>query len=233
MGSVRVTHHNLAVSPKGSRWYFFILWSARHILLRFFSGGIKIIDRKKVPMEGPVILAPNHVSFFDPPVVACSSPRALTFMAKEELFKPPVFGPLIRSVNAHPLKRGAGDTSAIKLALEKLAEGHCLIMFPEGTRGDGKTLGEMQSGVAMLAKRSGALVVPVGVFGTHRILPKGKKWPRFSRIRVAFGTPFRYADCAVDDNDKNTRAEFNARLEREILALCHRVGLQVRSATGR
>jgi 1-acyl-sn-glycerol-3-phosphate acyltransferase len=221
------------VSPKGSRWYFFILWIARHILLRFFSGGIKIIDQRNVPLEGPVILAPNHVSFFDPPVVACASPRALTFMAKEELFKPPVFGPLIKSVNAHPLKRGAGDTSAIRLALEKLGEGHCLIMFPEGTRGDGKVLGEMQSGVAMLAKRSGARVVPVGVYGTHKVLPKGKKWPRFSRIRIVFGQPFTYADCAVGGDDKATREAFNSRLEKEIVGLCQRVGLSVRTASGR
>ncbi len=221
------------MSPAGHRWYFFILWVARHILLRFFSGGLKIIGRSNVPMTGPVILAPNHVSFFDPPVVACGSPRALTFLAKEELFKPPVFGPLIRSVNAFPLKRGEGDTSAMRLALQKLAEGHCLIMFPEGTRGDGKTLGPMQSGVAMLAKRSGAKVVPVGVYGTHKILPKGRKLPRFSRLRVAYGEPFTYASVAVSDDEKVNRAAFSARLEQGIVEQCRIAGLEVKTATTR
>lgn len=219
------------MSPKGNRWYFFVLWVARHIVLRLFSGGLKIIGQENIPREGPVILAPNHVSFFDPPVVSCGSPRCVAFLAKEELFKPPVFGPLIRSLNAFPVKRGAGDTSAVRLALEKLAEGHCLIMFPEGTRGDGHTLGAMQSGVAMLAKKSGALVVPVGVYGTHKILPKGKKLPGFSRLRVAYGKPFTYVEASVSDDDKENRRAFNERLEREVVEQCRLAGLEVRTST--
>jgi 1-acyl-sn-glycerol-3-phosphate acyltransferase len=219
------------VSPKGNRWYFFVLWVARHIVLRLFSGGLKIIGQENIPREGPVILAPNHVSFFDPPVVSCGSPRCVAFLAKEELFKPPVFGPLIRSLNAFPVKRGAGDTSAVRLALEKLAEGHCLIMFPEGTRGDGRTLGLMQSGVAMLAKKSDAQVVPVGVYGTHKILPKGKKLPGFSRLRVAYGKPFTYAEASVSDDDKENRRAFNERLEREVVEQCRLAGLDVRTST--
>jgi 1-acyl-sn-glycerol-3-phosphate acyltransferase len=221
------------VSPKGNRWYFFVLWVARHIVLRLFSGGLKIIGQENIPREGPVILAPNHVSFFDPPVVSCGSPRCVAFLAKEELFKPPVFGPLIRSLNAFPVKRGAGDTSAVRLALEKLAEGHCLIMFPEGTRGDGRTLGAMQSGVAMLAKKSGAQVVPVGVYGTHKILPKGKKLPGFSRLRVAYGKPFTYAEASVAGDDKENRRAFNERLEREVVEQCRLAGLEVRTSTAR
>lgn len=219
------------MSPAGSRWYFFILWIARHLLLRFFSGGLKIIGRENVPKTGPVILAPNHVSFFDPPVVACGSPRALTFLAKEELFRPPIFGPLIRSVNAFPLKRGEGDTSAMKLALKKLEEGHCVIMFPEGTRGDGHALGPLQSGVAMLAKRSGASVVPVGIYGTHRILPKGRKLPGFSRLRVAYGRPFTYAETATGPDERTNRTLFARRLEQGIVEQCALAGLQVKTAT--
>ncbi len=207
-----------------------MLWIARHIVLRFFSGGLKIIGQENVPLEGPVILAPIHVSFFDPPVVSCGSPRAVAFLAKEELFNPPVFGPLIRSLNAFPVKRGAGDTSAVRLALEKLAEGHCLIMFPEGTRGDGITLGPMQSGVALLAKKSGALVVPTGVYGTHKILPKGRKLPGFSRLRVAFGKPFSFADASTSEDDKTNRRLFSERLEREIVAQCRIAGLEVRTS---
>jgi 1-acyl-sn-glycerol-3-phosphate acyltransferase len=220
------------VSPRGNAWYFFVLWVARHIALRLFSGGLKIIGRENIPEQGPVILAPNHVSNFDPPVVSCGSPRAVVFLAKEELFKPPVFGPFIRSLNAFPVKRGAADTGAVRLALDKLAEGHCLIIFPEGTRGDGLILGPMQTGIAMLAKRSGALVVPTGVYGTHKILPKGRKLPGFSRLRVAYGKPFSYAETATTGDDKLDRARFLERLEGEILAQCRLAGLEVRTATG-
>jgi 1-acyl-sn-glycerol-3-phosphate acyltransferase len=221
------------VSPRGTAWYFFVLWVARHIVLRFFSGGLKIIGQENIPLEGPVILAPNHVSFFDPPVVSCGSPRCVAFLAKEELFRPPVFGPLIRSLNAFPVKRGAGDTSAVRLALEKLGEGHCLIMFPEGTRGDGKTLGPMQSGVALMAKKSGALVVPVGVYGTHKILPKGRKLPGFSRLRVAYGRPFTYADASSSEDDKLNRRLFSERLEREIVEQCRTAGLELKTSPAR
>jgi 1-acyl-sn-glycerol-3-phosphate acyltransferase len=140
---------------------------------------------------------------------------------------------LIRSLNAFPVKRGAGDTSAVRLALEKLAEGHCLIMFPEGTRGDGVTLGPMQNGVAMLAKRSGAQVVPVGVYGTHKILPKGRKLPGFSRLRVAFGVPFTYAETATAGEERQNRALFAQRLEKEIVEQCRRAGLEVRTSPTR
>jgi 1-acyl-sn-glycerol-3-phosphate acyltransferase len=106
-------------------------------------------------------------------------------------------------------------------------------MFPEGTRGDGSTLGPMQSGVAMLAKKSGALVVPVGVYGTHKILPKGKKLPGFSRLRVAYGKPFTYADTSVSEDDKENRRLFNERLEREVVEQCRIAGLEVRTSTER
>lgn len=214
--------------PKKSyAWYRFVRWSVRHIVLRALSGGLRVIGKENVPNEGPVILAPNHVSFFDPPVVSCASPRVVCFLAKEELFKPPVFGPLIRSLNAFPVKRGHGDTSAIRTALEKLKGGECLIMFPEGTRGDGKTLLPMQSGVAMLAKKSGACVVPVGVYGTHRMLPKGRSLPKFSRLTVVFGTPIHYDQSK---EDKLARTEFNEALAKQLVEVCRKAGLDVKAA---
>ena len=208
-----------------------MIFLVRQIFLRVMTGGMKVIGAKNVPKEGPVILAPIHVSNFDPPVIACASPRAVNFMAKEELFKPLVFGPLIRSLGAFPIKRGGGDTSAVRLALAKLKDGCTLILFPEGTRGDAKTLGEMQPGVAMLAKRSGAQVVVVGVYGTHRLLPKGKSLPRFTRMCVAFGEPFTYAETATAEKEAENRTLFAKELERRLVAQCAKAGLVVRTAS--
>jgi len=218
------------VAKRRDRWYRFVLWIARHIVLRFFSGGLKVYGEENVPKDGPVILAPIHVSFFDPPVVSCASPRVVSFMAKDYLFKPPVFGPLIRSLNAFPVKSG-NETAAVRTALEVLANGGTLIVFPEGTRGDGKVLGAMQSGVAMLAKRSGAQVVPVGVYGSHRILPRGRKFPGFSPLRASFGEPFTYAEAAGDDS-REGRQRFLDRLAGAIAEQCRKVGLDVRIAPG-
>ena len=219
------------MTPQGTAWYWFIRWCARYLVLGFFSGGMKVVGLENVPKDGPVIFAPIHVSMFDPPIVSCAAPRAVNFMAKEELFKPPVLGPLILSLGAFPVKRGAGDTSAVKLALERLGVGAALIMFPEGTRGDGKTLGEMQSGVAMIAKRSSAQVVPVGIYGSHKMLPKGQTLPKFSRLKVAFGKPFTYAETATGANERENRILFGAEMERRLVEQCRVAGLEVRTSS--
>ena len=207
-----------------------MLWVARYVVLGFFSGGLRIVGRENVPREGPVILAPIHVSLVDPPVVSCASPRAVSFMAKEELFRLPVFGRLIRSLGAFPVRRGVVDKSSVRLAIERLKAGGTLIMFPEGTRGDGKTLAPLQSGVAILAKRSGAAVVPVGVCGPHRMLPKGAKLPRFSRLKVSFGEPFTWDEVATSGNSHDDRALFAEELARRIVEQCRVAGLEVRTA---
>lgn len=220
-------NHNFEVPMKRTTWYRFIRWVARYVGLAFFSGGMRVIGADHVPMDGPVILAPVHFSHFDPPVVSSASPRIVCFLAKEYLFRPPVLGPLIRSLNAFPIKQGAGDTSAIRLAIDKLQGGECLIMFPEGTRGDGKTLLPIQSGVALLAKKTGAQVVAVGINGTQKILPKGRSIPRFGRLCAVFGKPFRYADFACED-EKETRRRFDQHIEDELINACAEAGLDLK-----
>ncbi len=182
---------------------------------------------ENVPKDGPVILAPVHMSHSDPPIVSCASPRIVCFLAKEYLFKPPVLGPLIRSLNAFPIKQGHGDTSAIRLAIEKLKRGECLIMFPEGTRGDGKTLLPIQAGVALLAKKTGAKVVPVGISGSQKMLPKGKTIPRFAGLRVVFGKSFTY-DEIEGTSESEVRPNFAKRLEDDLIGLCHQAGLELK-----
>lgn len=193
---------------------------------------MKVVGLENVPREGPVILAPIHVSNFDPPVVSCASPRAVNFMAKEELFSPKWMGKLITSLGAFPVKRGAGDTSAVKIAIERLQEGCTLILFPEGTRGDAKTLGQIQSGVAMIAKRSGAKVIPVGIYGTHKIMPKGRNIPGFSRLCVAFGKPFTFEEITESEKGSAARDAFGKKLEDGLIEQCAVAGLDVKTSTG-
>ncbi len=212
-------------SKPGSGWYFVVLNFTRYVFFGLLSGGIRVRGKENFPKDGPVIVAPNHISFIDPPVTACASPRAIGFMAKEELFKPPVFVPLIRSLGAFPVKRGIGDKAAISLAIDRLKDGQSLLMFPEGTRGDGKTMRELQSGVALVARRSGAKVVPAGICGTHKMMPKGKSIPRFAKVTVVFGEPIAYADFA-------SRDEFNAALRERLKAACAEAGLPLSDPAG-
>src|SRR5436190_18063312 len=158
-----------------SAWYAFVLRLVRNGFFRLVTGGLRSIGEENIPKTGAVIFAPNHVSNLDPPAIACgTNKRQLAFMAKEELFKGP-FGKLIASVGAFPVRRGEGDTEAIRKTIALLEEGRAVLVFPEGTRGDGKQLGPINRGVAMLAKRTNATVLPIGVVGTHVVAPKGGK----------------------------------------------------------
>jgi len=145
-----------------------------------------------VPPEGPVLLASNHLSVLDPPLVGSVVARPVHFIAKAELFRIPVFGGMIRRLHAHPVDRTGSDAGALRLARRLLGEGCALLIFPEGTRGVEGRLGEARAGAGMLAVMSGAPVVPVLVEGTGRALPRGARWPRRVTVTVRFGAPLQF-----------------------------------------
>jgi len=154
---------------------------------------LEVVDPGLVPATGPVLIVSNHVSVLDPPLVGGAAPRPLFFMAKEELFRVPLFGRLIRSLNARPVRRDGSDMRALKASLALLEEGRALLVFPEGTRGEeGQPPREFKAGVGMLAVMSGAPVVPVYVSGSGAALPRGRALPRLARVRVTFGPPLTF-----------------------------------------
>jgi len=169
-------------------------------------------------MTGPVLLASNHVSVLDPPLVGGAAPRELHFMAKEELFRIPLFGRLITALNSHPVKRDGSDGRALKTAIRLLAEGHAMLVFPEGTRGVEGHLGEGKAGAGMLAVMSGAPVVPVFVSGSGRALPPGQAVPRPSKVRVTFGRPLHFKSKGAGER-KDRYREASAEIMRAIAQL--------------
>jgi len=209
-------------------WYAFVRWVVRTF---YFSlrGGFRTVGEEHVPTTGGVIIAPVHVSYLDPPALGCAMRRQLRFMAKEELFKGPL-GAIIQSLGAFPVRRGEGDTESIRKSIAILEGGDALLLFPEGTRGDGETMLPINRGVSMLAKRTNAVVIPVGIVGTHVLMPRGKKGRRHPTT-VAFGPGFRYEDVATGATERENRELFARELERRILALCHAHGLPLRSAS--
>jgi 1-acyl-sn-glycerol-3-phosphate acyltransferase len=146
-----------------------------------------------VPMVGAALFVSNHSSFLDSPLVGAASPRTLHFMAKAELFGIPLFGPLIRALNARPVRREGADAGALRAALRVLQEEHALLVFPEGTRGPEGMLREARPGAGMLAVLSEASVVPVYIEGSGRAWPKGRRLPRPARVTVTFGKPLHFA----------------------------------------
>lgn len=147
--------------------------------------GWEVRGRENVPHDGPLIVASNHISFWDPPLVGTAAVRELHFLAKEELFRPPVFGPMIRRFNAIPIRRGMADVRGLTRAMDVLKQGGALIVFPEGSRMRDGELHPGRPGVGMLSVHTGAAIVPCFITGSDR--PGG--WiTRSAKLRVVFGT---------------------------------------------
>lgn len=131
-----------------------------------------------IPRTGPVILCSNHKSLQDPITLGACVPRKVHYMAKAELFRIPLLGPLIRSLGAFPVKRGGVSKEAIKTAISLLQEGHAMGIFPEGTRNE--SLGMGKRGAVTMAIRSKSMVVPVALVGDYR---------PFRKMIAVYGAP--------------------------------------------
>ena len=186
-----------------------------HAVIRWVLNGIfhgfyrlHVEGAEHIPDTGAVIVAPNHKSSFDPPIVGVAiKNRLVHYMAKAELFKNPMFGWVLRKMGAFPVKRGTVDRMAIKQAVRELKNGHVLGIFPEGTRIKKDGLGRFHSGMASLALMTGVPIVPVAVLGT-RTLPKKKE-----TIAILIGEPIVVEKQKVNDDKV---AELNDRVKQEI-----------------
>jgi 1-acyl-sn-glycerol-3-phosphate acyltransferase len=142
----------------------------------------KISGLENVPEDGAAIIAPNHISWFDPPFTGGSLRRPLYFMAKKELFDIPVFGRGIKNTNAFPVKRGSMDMHAMRNAFSLLESGKLLLMFPEGTRSKDGTLGKARAGAGMVSCNAQVPLIPVKIENTDKML-------KFKKISITFGKP--------------------------------------------
>jgi len=160
-----------------------LYWIARAILGLAAKAlfAIRVEGAERVPEQGPVVLCANHISWWDPVIVAITTRRPVHFMAKTELFRYPLFGSLLRMIHAFPVDRGKPDLSAIRDSISVLKSGNVLGVFPEGTRQRGKdALGEMHPGAALVALRTHAPVIPVAIRG-----PYGFR----KTVTIAYGDP--------------------------------------------
>ena len=153
------------------------------VVMKFFFR-LEVRNEERFPLEGPVVLACNHVSNADPPLVGVACPRKVNIMAKEELFVP-VIGTIFRFLGAFPVRRGGADRAAIKHGIDILKKGECLIIFPEGTRSRTGQLGKAQPGALMMASKAGATIVPTCIVGTDFVREK-RWWPK---VVVSFAEP--------------------------------------------
>ncbi len=173
---------------------------------------MRVFGSENVPKAGPLIVACNHVSYLDPPVLGTACPRRIEYMAKRQLFEIPILGPLISAVGAYPVDREGSASAAIKRSVEVLRRGGAIGIFPEGTRNAAGTV-QARTGAALLASLAGAPVTPARVVGTSEA-------KRLSAIRVYFGPPL-----ALPEGRKASREEmanFTDEVMRAIRALPER-----------
>lgn len=152
-----------------------------------FVGGV--IGRENIPKSGAFVLAPVHRSYIDWFISARVSRRRLRYLVKGEVWRVKSVGRLLELLGAFPVQRGAADRDALKRALEVLAAGEPLVVFPEGTRGYGSTVPSIREGAAYLALRACVPVIPVGMAGVERAMPRGSIWIRPARVVVSVGEP--------------------------------------------
>lgn len=144
-----------------------------------------------------LILAPNHASYLDPPLLGISLRRRVTYLAKEYLFKHWFVGRVLRGIGAYPIKSETGnDFRSVRDLVRILKQGACVTVFPEGTRSENGQLKEPESGIGFLAMKSQAWVMPVYIEGTYQAFPKGAKKIKAFPVRVWFGDPFLPAEEA-------------------------------------
>lgn len=137
-----------------------------HLLFR-----IKIVGIENIP-DGPCVVCANHKSNFDPPLLAVCLPVPVRFMAKEELFKNKLFGKILLSFGAFPVKRGKGDVGALRSAIKMLESGEKVAIFPEGTRSKKDYLKKGKKGAVLIAVKAGVNIIPVGISGGYRLFEK-------------------------------------------------------------
>ncbi len=155
------------------------------------NGGLEVIGRENIPDEAGVIIAPNHISYLDPPIIGAVLPKNGTFMARKGLFEIPVLKWMI-SRAAFPVDRERPRPSTIKEAIRRLKKNELLIMFPEGKRSDSGELMEAKRGIGMIAGLSKAAIVPTLIKGSDKALPVDARWIKRAKITVVFDKPIYY-----------------------------------------
>jgi 1-acyl-sn-glycerol-3-phosphate acyltransferase len=161
---------------------------------------LRTYGRENLIEDGPAILASNHASYLDPPLVGVSCRKDVYFLARKSLFERPVIGPILAQLNTVPVDRDRGDVGAIRAMIKLLKSGNRVLVFPEGTRSKDGNLQPARAGVGLLIAKSLAPVVPVRVFGSHAALPRSGGI-RFVPITVVIGKPlfFTKQDLGTDE----------------------------------
>ena len=193
----------------------FLRHLSRVICLIYFR--IEFHGVERVPLEGPVIVAPNHASYFDPIWVSIPIRRQLRYMTWEKFFGFPLIGTVIRGLGAFPVRVDKGDRRAIRHSIEHLKAGGGLMIFPEGARTRTGETTRFKPGVIQLALESGAPIVPVTIIGGYRALSPHARFPRPTKVKLIYHEPRKIDLGAAEEVTKEQLHAEAAQLRETVL----------------
>jgi 1-acyl-sn-glycerol-3-phosphate acyltransferase len=168
-------------------WYLLGYSLSKALAKTFF--GYRVIGAENMIEEGPCVIAANHCSYLDPPLVGIACRRAIHYLARKSLLDLPLLGPILPELNVIPVDQKNADRSALMGAIRVVRHGGAVLIFPEGTRSADGELQPARPGLGMIAAKTGAPVVPVHVAGSFAAFPKGAKFPKPAPVEVRIGRP--------------------------------------------
>ena len=150
---------------------------------------MRVVGIENVPRDGGAIIAANHMSYLDIPLLGCALKRRADFIGKSELFGNPIVGLIFRQLGGFPIKRGRIDRSALAETVRRLKAGRLVVFYPEGKRSEDGRLQQPKPGIGMVAVKAQVPIIPVLIEGTGQILPKRSRRLRFHPVVIRFGPP--------------------------------------------
>lgn len=172
----------------GQRAFYRFVWYVVQVVGRTYFR-LQVVGAENVPRDGAFIVSPNHRSNLDTPVVAAITPRRLRYMGKESLWKSAAGGWFLTTLGGFPVQRGSADREALRACVEVIERGEPLVMFPEGTRQHGPEVQPLFDGPAYVASKTQVPILPIGLGGSERAMPKGVKLPRPAKMVLVVGQP--------------------------------------------
>jgi 1-acyl-sn-glycerol-3-phosphate acyltransferase len=178
-------------------WIYWLGWAGWQAVFRFYFRW-RVFNPERVPQAGGVVLASNHASYIDPPLVGAGLERPIAYLARADLFAFAPMGWLLRNWNVVPVDRDGGSGAGLRVILERLHAGSAIILFPEGTRTRDGKLQAARSGIGLIVIKSNEPVVPVRVFGTYEAYGRQRRLPLPRRVAVKYGEPMHFEQLRTE-----------------------------------
>jgi 1-acyl-sn-glycerol-3-phosphate acyltransferase len=199
-------------------FYYWLGYHLSRLLAQIFFR-FRIFHRERMIQTGPVILASNHQSYFDPPLAGNASDRAIYYLARRSLLNVPVLGWLLPKLNVIPVNQEGIDRSALKALIQVIKAGNGALVFPEGSRTLDGSLQPALPGIGLVIAKTRAPVVPMRIFGAHEVLPRGKRRLHFRPITVVVGEPIHFSTAELESREKDAYQRLSQRVMDAIAAL--------------